>query len=96
ERPATLAFGHTMIPTLPVEAAVAYAAFHGARHQWSRLYWLADIAMACRLPGLDWDKVDTIARRTGTARHLALALDLARDWLGSPAMLPRATGRDRE
>jgi hypothetical protein len=95
ERPAMLDLAGTPVPTLPIEVAVAYAAFHGARHYWSRLYWLADIAMACRLPGLDWPAVADVARQTGTARHLMLATGLARDWLASPPALPEPGGRDR-
>lgn len=94
ERPAILTLAGTPVPTLPAEIAVAYAAFHGARHYWSRLYWLADIAMACRHPGIDWGKVAEVAQRTGTARHLALAAGLAHDWLDSPPVLPAPAGRD--
>lgn len=95
DRPALLTLLGTEIATLPAEVAVAYAAFHGGTHFWSRLYWLVDIARACRLPGLDWPGVAAVARQTGTDRHLAVAVGLACDWLDSPPVLPAGTAGDR-
>ncbi len=86
----------TRIRTLNLEVALAYAAFHGANHHWSRLLWLADIAVAAQHPGIDWAVVAALAERTGTRRHLALAGRLSGALLGrSLPGLPVLSRRDR-
>jgi hypothetical protein len=86
----------TRIRTLGPEAALAYAAYHGAKHHWARLYWLTDIAAAAKHPGIDWAQVAVLARRTGTGRHLALAAHLSEALLGRRiAGLPPLCPRDR-
>ena len=86
---------HTRIRTLRLEAAIAYAAYHGGKHQWSRLFWLADFAMAMDCPAVNWSEVLEIARRTGTDRHLALAIRLTNTLLGrTPPNLPTVSNRD--
>lgn len=82
ETAVTVEIAGTPIRTLPPAAAVAFAAYHGARHFWSRLFWLTDIAKATACPAVSWSEVDEVARRTGTERHLALALRLSSAFLG--------------
>lgn len=83
------------VRTLEPNAALAYAAYHGAHHHWFRLHWLADIAAAARSPRFDWDAAAAIAARTGTRRHLFLAARLSADLLGCPPSgLPGPVGRD--
>jgi len=76
------------IRTLDLETAIAYAAFHGARHHWSRLGWLVDIAAAASLPHVQWPRVAAIAKATGTERHLAFAMALTRTLLGIAPDVP--------
>lgn len=83
--------GETSLRTLAPELAIVYAAYHGTKHLWRRLFWLGDIAQAMGSPQLDWPAVFALARRIGVDRHLALALALAHDLLGSgipPAAAP--------
>lgn len=91
----TVAVAGAPVPTLPLEAALAYAAFHGAHHHWYRLHWLADFAAAAGHPDVDWGLVAHLARRTGTERHLALAARLSAALLGRapPDLLPSSAGR---
>lgn len=59
---------------------------HPAKHCWSRLGWVADVAAFMRAHGdrLDWQAVLQAAKRTGGERQLLLGLGLARDVLGTP------------
>jgi hypothetical protein len=54
---------------------------HAAKHEWSRLGMLRDIAAIGRLD-LDWNRVEHEARRLGILRILLISLLLARDLLG--------------
>lgn len=83
------------VRTLSIETALAYAAYHGAGHHWSRLYWLADIAAAAIRPDVDWRQVADIARRAGVERHLGLATALSAALLGVTAKnAPIPAGQD--
>jgi hypothetical protein len=59
---------------------------HGAKHCWSRLLWIADLAFLTRNYGtrIDWAKTLEHARRSGGERVLLLGLLLARDFVGAP------------
>jgi hypothetical protein len=62
---------------------------HGAKHHWSRLGWICDIAELLRAhPRLEWQRVLGQARRLGGTRMLLLGLRLAHELLG--ADLPAA------
>jgi hypothetical protein len=73
------------VSTLDLEPALAYAAYHGGKHHWSRLYWLADIAFATTRRDVEWGRVADIARRAGIERYLGLALSLSAVLLGAEA-----------
>ncbi|WP_051340473.1 nucleotidyltransferase domain-containing protein [Azospirillum halopraeferens] len=85
----TVTVGGMPVRTLSPAAALVYGAWHGAKHHWSRLYWLADVAAAADHPAVDWREAADLARRTGTERHLALAARLSTVLLGrAPAAAP--------
>ena len=65
---------------------------HGARHLWTRLVWISDLAelLGARTE-TDWSTALTRATALGVRRILLVGLMLARDLLG--AELPRALGR---
>lgn len=51
---------------------------HGARHEWRRLVWIADVAgLLVRNPPLDWPRIVTTAREAGLLQRLRLGLGLA-------------------
>ncbi len=81
--------GGVEVATLAAPAAVAYAAFHGTKHNWCRAFWLVDMALAMRSTTLDWGQVLDLAQRLGTDRHLAMSVLLAEATLGvaAPAIL---------
>jgi hypothetical protein len=62
---------------------------HGARHWWSRLNWICDIAeLLRRSPDLDWAAVEARARAAGGERMLGLGVQVAHDILGIPLPEP--------
>jgi hypothetical protein len=76
-------FGRT-ICSLPPESLLLILCMHGAKHMWSRLSWVCDIAELLRAhPQIDWDTVLERARVAGCQRMLRLALLLAHDILGA-------------
>ena len=92
-RPDSLARQETKIGLVPVLADrvnLTYLAVHGSLHAWSRLKWLADIALFAqdRGPAMLASDLDE-ARSARLARPLAFALSLSHRLLGSP--LPETT-----
>ena len=87
-----------MVDTIAPGDLLVALCVHGARHLWSRLGWIADVAELLRArPEVDW--ADTLARATalGARRMLLVGLALARDTLGAelPEPLARALAADR-
>jgi hypothetical protein len=84
--------GGKRIPTFAPEPLMVYLSIHAAKHCWSKLNWVADIAWLIeRRPDLDWTYLFMLARQQRCLRPLRLALVLARDWLG--VTLPEAVDR---
>lgn len=83
DAPAQLAVFGEAVPTLSLEKAVVYAAYHGTRHLWSELAWVVDMAAACQAD-LDWDRVFALADQLRIRPQLALGCQLAHDLLGAP------------
>lgn len=61
---------------------------HAAKHLWTRLIWVADIAETLRTPGIDCAEVVTRARALGITRMLGVSFWLAEHLLG--AKIPAA------
>jgi hypothetical protein len=90
--------GGQLVPTLKPEIGLIFLCLHGAKHGWSSLKWLVDLAQAIRCrPSLDWDCVLRWARQPGRSRILGLGLRLARELLSAPIPAEVLTGivRDR-
>ena len=85
-----LDIGGAPVPTLALDAALVFAAFHGCKHFWRRLFWVADFADAARSDRVDWEATLDLARTVGSERQLAVALALAERWLGAPIPAPLA------
>lgn len=76
-RPIGLA-GRTVM-TYSREDLLLILCLHGAKHMWSRLEWICDLAGVLGAGELlDWDRVLGESRRLGARRVLLLGLDLAR------------------
>jgi hypothetical protein len=71
-----------------------YLAYHGTKHRWTKLCWLADIGMLVRHADLDWAEVHALARALGVTGSLGHALCLMERLLGvdRPAALAGEEG----
>jgi hypothetical protein len=82
-------FGSQSIATFSPEHLLLFLCAHGAKHNWSRLYWICDIAELLRThEKLDWENIYSLADRFGTKTMLDLGLYLAHQLLD--ATLPAA------
>ncbi|HMH52781.1 MAG TPA: nucleotidyltransferase family protein [Candidatus Acidoferrum sp.] len=95
ERLSPVVLTGTTVHTLPPEVLLPSLCEHGAKHIWGRLAWICDIGELVQArPDLDWPRIVSEARRTGSERMLALGLRLANDLLGAP--MPEAVRRYAE
>lgn len=77
--------GPDQVLTLPADFALLYLCAHGAKHRWTHLCWVADVAEVLRTrPGLDWEALLTAAKRSGCQRKLFIGLYLAKTLLQAP------------
>jgi len=77
---------------LSPEDLLLYLCAHGAKHHWSRLLWVCDVAQVLHHhPDLDGQSLRERAREIGSLRTLHLGLALARRWLDAP--LPTDSGK---
>jgi hypothetical protein len=73
------------IQTLAPEANLLYLCSHAAKHEFSRLGWLCDIARFLAVtPDLDWPGAIGHAHRAGALRQLLLSVRLAGGLLDAP------------
>lgn len=86
-----LRFDDVTIMTLAPRDLVHYLCLHGAKHAWSRLAWIADLAwFTFSYPAFDWDALLDDAARRGTRRIVLVGLALGRGLYGS-LLAPRVT-----
>ena len=79
------------ILTLSTENALLLLCAHGAKHAWSRLSWVADVAgLMHGRPGIRWPELMARADRHGGRRMLRLGVWLAHELLGVPLPDPIA------
>ncbi|KJS10376.1 MAG: hypothetical protein VR67_18970 [Peptococcaceae bacterium BRH_c8a] len=72
------------IPVLPDEEWLFYLMFHGAKHGWTYLRWLVDIAKFTQQKGIDWNKISLLASNYGLEPVLHQSLFLANRLLATP------------
>ncbi len=78
-------FAGTMIQAFSPEDLILFLCIHGARHAWSRLIWICDIAELIRChQEMDWGLIIEQADVFATKRILFLGLFLASNILGAP------------
>ena len=83
------------VKTLCLEDTLLYLCCHGAKHNWWKLKWLADVGWLLRRGGdIDWESVIARAREVGCLRRLGVGTGLAQSLLG--ARLPDALNELRE
>ena len=88
----TVSLLETPVRSLAPEDLLLILCVHGAKHHWSRLGWICDVAAVLQVtPQLDWARCMAQASQLGGRRMLALGVRLAHDLLG--AGLPTEIGR---
>ncbi len=75
--------GQLKIPTMPLPYLLSFLCFHGAKHQWAKLFWIADVAaLSERFDGLEWEQITLIAEELKQTRSLAQGILLAHHLFG--------------
>jgi hypothetical protein len=92
ERRACVRFDGHDVPALSVEDELILICIHGAKHFWTRLMWIADVAALVSRQGVNWDLALAAAREVSAERMLRLGLRLSFDVLG--VELPRQIAAD--
>lgn len=86
-----LSLGGTQTATLSAEDSLLVVCVHAAKHAWSRLGWLCDIAKLADALPLNWIEIEARARAMRIERIVALNFLLARQLL--KAALPNLVRR---
>jgi Uncharacterised nucleotidyltransferase len=97
ERASEIDMGGRMVRALSPEDLVLILCIHGAKHAWSRLSLLCDIAGAARSRNINYELLEERAHRLGIARIVGVNFWLVHDLLGlpSPPPLAKCMQRDR-
>ena len=73
------------VPVLAPECQLLFLCMHGAKHLWTRVQWLRDVARLVEIsPRLDWGRVLALAGANGGSHVVLLGLLLAHDVLDAP------------
>ncbi len=80
ERATFAELGGRIVRTLCPEDLLLTLCVHAAKHAWTRLCWLRDIATVVS-QSMDWNAVEHMARRFGIERVLGVSLKLAQNLL---------------
>jgi hypothetical protein len=69
------------VPYISPEDSLLVLCLHAAKHLWTRLIWLADIAETLRTQVIDFSMVSARARELGVVRMLGVSFSLVRNVL---------------
>src|SRR5260370_27552758 len=65
------------VKTFSTETQLLFSCVHQAKHNWSRLGWLMDLAaLIQQSPAMDWQQIQKRAGSFGTARMIRVSLRL--------------------
>jgi hypothetical protein len=81
-RAATVNFGGAKTACLAPEDLLVALCLHAAKHLWTRLIWIVDIAELLRKQSIDYAVVNTRARELGILRIVSVSLWLVKNVLG--------------
>jgi hypothetical protein len=77
--------GGREVPTLSAECQLLFLCVHGAKHLWTRLQWICDLARLLQsVPEMNWTVVAEHAARFGCEHVVHLGLCLAHNLLQAP------------
>jgi hypothetical protein len=82
-RRASVRFDGREVPVLSVEDELMLISIHAAKHFWTRLMWVADVAALISQQSVDWGRALSAAREVSAERMLRIALLLAVNVLGT-------------
>jgi hypothetical protein len=90
--------GGRLVRTLAPEDLLLVLCVHTAKHVWSRLSWLCDIAETMRSQSIDYNSAHRTAKRLGIERIVAVNVLLQSQFLDGPLPEPfrRSMENDRE
>jgi len=78
DRAETIYLGHREVPSLCTEDLLLVLCIHGAKHCWSHLSLVADVAwLIAKRPVVQWDALLRRARTIGSLRMVLLGVNLA-------------------
>lgn len=83
-RTTRLTCGRAELPALDPGDLLVILCFHGSKHMWERLEWIAGVGETLKRPDIEWARVIDTARRLGCLRMVLLGTALARDLLEAP------------
>jgi hypothetical protein len=84
ERSSTVSLGNRTIPSLRTEDLFLVLCLHAAKHCWSRLGFVCDLAWLMSRHELDWDAILAEARKLRVVRILLLAITLSERLFRTP------------
>ena len=90
--------GEGEVPCLSAEDSLLVLCLHAAKHLWTRLIWLADIAESLRSQDIDYSLVSERARALGVVRILGVSFWLAKHvlWAELPKPAEEIVAADPE
>ncbi|HEX8816456.1 MAG TPA: nucleotidyltransferase family protein [Terriglobales bacterium] len=91
QRSRTVQLGDRQCRTLSAEDLLLALCVHAAKHGWTQLSWLRDIAQLTRTSGLAWHFIAKESRRLGIERIVAINSALCRYLFGDCASWPAST-----
>lgn len=74
----------TLVPCLSPEDSLLLLCLHAAKHLWTRLIWVADVAESLQARAIDFPLLMERAKTLGILRILAVSCWLAENLLGTP------------
>lgn len=77
--------GKTSIPCLSAKHLLLYLCAHGAKHHWSLLYWLVEVAALVKKENFEWPSILKEAIQLGIERPLIQGMLLIEMFFGIPA-----------
>lgn len=83
ERATTAPLAGRRVRTLCNEDLLLTLCVHAAKHTFSRLCWVRDIAAALQTQAIDWEQVERSGRKLGISRIVGVSLLLAHRLLGA-------------
>ncbi len=75
--------GDTLFHCMNHESTFLYLAYHGGLHQYTRVFWLRDVAAALESWNLDHQKIQIDALKLGIGRLLGVSLELASEYFNA-------------